>query len=281
MSARDAYNSATEGDWTGTALAAAGAIPIAGYFLRPARSVVKSRTVGSRPPEMYQRPFTADYPNVTVNQGENLTVDIDGRPLGAEFVAGRRVAGEADQQIGAHELSALSKSLFYFEPVPLPAKDLAGAYGKLRLEGGGKNPTAIEYRENLTPRQKEIVLSHEIRHGIDALAGLIDTKGLMDELKPMFDTLLTGQTREGRKLTGPQHIGYSKTDVPRELMAEAIRAYIQNPNYIKWVAPKTAAAIRAAVNANPRLNKTIQFNVAAPLAAGAAATGLMYQEEEP
>jgi hypothetical protein len=32
-------------------------------------------------------------------------------------------------------------------------------------------------------------------------------------------------------------------------MAEAIRAYMADPNYLKTVAPKTAAAIRAAVNA--------------------------------
>jgi hypothetical protein len=43
-------------------------------------------------------------------------------------------------------------------------------------------------------------------------------------------------------------------------MAEAIRAYIQDPNYLKTVAPKTAAAIRKAVNGNPRLSKAIQFN---------------------
>jgi hypothetical protein len=44
-------------------------------------------------------------------------------------------------------------------------------------------------------------------------------------------------------------------------MAEAIRAYLENPNYLKTVAPKTAAKIRAAVNANPSVNKIIHFNM--------------------
>lgn len=42
-----------------------------------------------------------------------------------------------------------------------------------------------------------------------------------------------------------------------------------DPNYIKTVAPKTAARIREFVNSNPRLNKVIQFNgVAVPVGAG-------------
>jgi hypothetical protein len=38
-------------------------------------------------------------------------------------------------------------------------------------------------------------------------------------------------------------------------------------NYLKGSAPKTAAAVRAAVNPNPTLSKIIQFNVV-PIAAG-------------
>lgn len=61
-------------------------------------------------------------------------------------------------------------------------------------------------------------------------------------------------------------------DVKRELMAEAIHAYRVDPNYVKTIAPKTAAAIRAAVNPNPLLNPHIQFNSLAP-AAGAGLLG--------
>lgn len=43
-------------------------------------------------------------------------------------------------------------------------------------------------------------------------------------------------------------------------MAEAIRAYLVDPNYIKTVAPDLAAAIRDAVNSDPTLAPVIQFN---------------------
>ena len=52
--------------------------------------------------------------------------------------------------------------------------------------------------------------------------------------------------------------------MPRELIAQAIRAYMVDPNYLKTVAPKTAEAIRRSVNENPRIAKTIQFNVQTP-----------------
>ena len=101
---------------------------------------------------------------------------------------------------------------------------------------------------------------------IDDLAGKIPTAGLSNELRPLHNTLNTGQER-GRNLTGPQHFGYGDDDIPREYIAEAIRAYMADPNYTKTVAPKTAARIREFVNSHPRLNKVIQFNsVAVPAA---------------
>jgi len=96
-------------------------------------------------------------------------------------------------------------------------------------------------------------------HAFDELAGQIPIAGLNSELRQLYNTLNTGQERTTR-LTGPQHRGYGDRDVPRELMAEAIRAYLVNPNYIKTVAPKTAARIRQYVNNNPRINQAIQFN---------------------
>jgi hypothetical protein len=59
---------------------------------------------------------------------------------------------------------------------------------------------------------------------------------------------------------GPEQRGCFDVDAQAELMAEAIRAYLQNPNYLKTVVPNVAARIRGAVNANPDLNRIIQFN---------------------
>lgn len=102
-------------------------------------------------------------------------------------------------------------------------------------------------------------MSLDPSHLIDELAGRIPTTGLNTELRQVYNTLNTGQERT-RHLTGPQHFGYRGDDLSRELMVEAIRAYMADPNYLKTVAPRTAAAIREAVNSHPTLSKIIQFN---------------------
>jgi len=71
--------------------------------------------------------------------------------------------------------------------------------------------------------------------------------------------LNTGTWFKRGKGASPEGAKYKRKEVGRESMAEAIRAYQIDPNYIKTVAPKTAARIREHVNANPRLNKVIHF----------------------
>jgi hypothetical protein len=86
------------------------------------------------------------------------------------------------------------------------------------------------------------VISHTGRQRETALRGSV--AGTLDpELRDQFDN---------RR--------YEGNGVLREYVAEAIRAYLVNPNYLKTVAPKTAAAIRAAVNGHPRLSRILQFN---------------------
>jgi len=111
-------------------------------------------------------------------------------------------------------------------------------------------------------------------HMVDELSGQIPIQGLNTELRSIYNTLNTGQERT-RHMTGPQHVGYRGASVDRELMAEAVRAYMANPNYLKTVAPKTAARIRAFVNSNPRLKNIIQFN---SLIGAALITGKMARE---
>lgn len=69
-------------------------------------------------------------------------------------------------------------------------------------------------------------------------------------------------------------MGYRGEDVPRERMAEAIRQYMTAPDTMKQRFPKTAAAIRTAVNANPRLMDLIQFNSLAGLGLAGASYGM-------
>jgi hypothetical protein len=74
------------------------------------------------------------------------------------------------------------------------------------------------------------------------------------EPDPSFSPSLRGFSRADQ--------GYSAKNAPPELMAEAIRAYMTD---LKTVAPKTAAAIRDAINSHHWLSKIIQFNRVAGL----------------
>lgn len=142
---------------------------------------------------------------------------------------------------------------------------VAGLYQRQAGQDGIK--TSIKFRDNLSPGQAARVISHESAHAIDETAGQIDTRGLSQELKQVFHDLATGVQGRQKFRTEPQHLGYSSEEVPRELMAEAIRGYLTDPNYLKSVAPKTAQRIRDFVNTNPRLSKIIQFNTLAGTAA--------------
>jgi hypothetical protein len=102
----------------------------------------------------------------------------------------------------------------------------------------------------------------------------ISQDNINEELRYVYNDCNNGKLNEARRLDpsvrphddpeyqgfGPEQKACYGADARAELMAEAIRAYMQNPNYLKTVAPNVAARIRAAVNTNPNLNQIIQFN---------------------
>jgi hypothetical protein len=217
----------------------------------PIRSVLdvgaasgEPRTLDSRsarlynPPAKPPRPFEADYPGGgTADEAGRLQFDIDGRPLIGAHISGRRLVRGADEAILPSQLAAVSEGSIgsipqASEAAALP-RDTVGTYHETPGPDGPER--SINYLRTLNPPTAEKVIAHELGHGLDETAGQIPT-------------------------SGPQHTGYKGDDVRRELMAEAIRAYMINPNYIKTVAPQTAARIREHVNSNPRLNRTIRFN---------------------
>ncbi|MFM9940588.1 MAG: hypothetical protein ACKVP7_13985 [Hyphomicrobiaceae bacterium] len=65
---------------------------------------------------------------------------------------------------------------------------------------------------------------------MDEMAGQIPTQGLSRELAQVYSDLATGMQGRTRHLTSPKHLGYKPDEVPREHMAEAIRAYMTDPN---------------------------------------------------
>ena len=239
------------------------------------------------PPVIPPRPFEADYPNgaPTDEQG-NLASDIEGRPLTAPYIAGRRVAGGPDQAVAGPDLDAITKAATGREPLVRPAREMGQDFGRTVLSKGTRTPEQIQLSSSLSPGQLGLVQAHEVGHVTDEIAGQIDTSGLTAELKANYNILnnpnrLRGdpsQPANWGPATRPQDLGYKGDEVPREYMAEAIRAYLANPNYLKTVAPKTAAAIRAAVNGNPQLSKIIQFN---GIAASSALSGNAPGDQSP
>ncbi|MGH2343544.1 hypothetical protein ACRC7T_18960, partial [Segnochrobactraceae bacterium EtOH-i3] len=220
------------------------------------------------PPVKLQRPIEADYPaGVPADDAGRITHDPEGRPLGARFVAGRNLVGEGEKVISPEELDAIATEAVGRGPSAVPRREIDGYSGKVPLDRRSGKPSAVLIANDLPAEKADRVLGHEVGHVIDEVAGQISTKGLNTELRQVYNTLNTGQERT-RNLTGPEQAGYSGADVPRELMVEAVRAYLADPNYLKTMAPKTAAAIRKAVNTNPALMRIIQFNSAAGMAVG-------------
>jgi len=215
------------------------------------------------PPAKTPRPFEADYPRGAPADAEGrLIQDIEGRPLTARHVVGRQVYGGTDVALPQAELPAVAEGsagavITDVAPRTL-GKDL-GRVVKTTDRRSGNSEYEIWVRRGLSARDVPLVTAHEVSHLIDDLAGKIPTDGLSRELYQVYNTLNTGKERT-RNLTRPRDIGYSESEEPGELMAEAVRAYMWDPNYLKTVAPKTAARIREFVNANPQLSKVIQFN---------------------
>ena len=232
------------------------------------------------PPVMPQRPFEADYLlGAGTNQSEKLRADIEGRRLIADYIAGRRTAGGVDQALSPAEIDAVATKLLGAPPKELPVRDMGGNFG-FQIVDRAQDRRGIGVLKTHPPELKSRIKAHEVGHLVDDLGGAtigydefgplraIGQQGLGDELRNVYHTLKTGKEAKS-PFFGPEQRGYEGADVASELMAEAIRAYLTNPNYLKTVAPKTAAAIRMHVNVNPTLARTLQFNTLA----GAGLTG--------
>lgn len=230
-------------------------------------------SAGYNPLPVKERPFDADYPRASRSDGDGrLSESIEGDPLVAEFVAGRRRVGQGDEGLSPDETFSAVERLVS-ETRPGTRAELKGGLGAYRV-----SPSRIVYDETLEPALQSRVVAHEFGHALDEMAGQIDTKGLSKELGVVYSDLATGQQGRTRHLTGPKHFGYSPEEEPRELMAEAIRAYMANPNYLKTTAPKTAEAIRRAINRHPKISKVVQFNVGGGDIAAAIAAALQPKE---
>jgi len=244
------------------------------------------------PPVRPARDFSADYP-VTEGYADasgKLTKDTQGRALGARWVVGRNVVGGDDQAFPTAGLNPLAEATTGGRIEAGPASALprgsVGAYSR-GYDPSGNQVRDIRVLHTLPADAAAKVSAHEIGHMIDDLAGevvgfdsagpirAIDQAGIKAELRGNYHRLNDPGWRrlqEGVKpklQTSPESMGYAKgAPSDRELMAEAIRAYMADPNYAKTDMPKTAARIQDYVNTNPFLSKIIQFNSLAPIGAG-------------
>ena len=250
------------------------------------------------------RPFEADYPlgrwpdGSPTDASGRLTHDIEGRPLNPDAaIAGRRLAGGADEALTPEELNAKAAAITGALPLGVAPSALGrGAVGKFVRSHDpetGEAAYQILFGKNLSIPQRDSVVGHEVGHVVDHFTGGIPQDKIKKELGVVYNELNNGNLQNAVRINGgdidkalaarannrgmkPAAFGYTTKEAPAELTAEAIRAYMTDPNAMKTMAPKAAAAIREAVNTNPTLSPHIQFNSLAGaglLGAGALAAG--------
>jgi hypothetical protein len=295
MAVGDMKSALDRGDLSAAAINSVGLLPLA----RPARmaataardaDLLASRSASLyNPPVKPPRPFAQDYPHGAVSDTTGkLQADIEGRPLGSRFVVGRRMLGGEDVALSPSQSDALTKAFTGRGPVATPGSEIQGDLGRTSFDPRTRRLT-VRLADDMTPDTAALVHAHENAHLVDRLVGPVETTAEAEgELRNLYNTLNNpepayrkleawrGPTRPlPENVVSPETRGYYPAHVDRELWAEAIRAYMADPNYIKTVAPKTAARIREFVNNNPRLNKIIQFNgiAAAPVGVASSAGG--------
>jgi hypothetical protein len=215
-----------------------------------------------RPP----RDFSLDYPKKSlfddagnlrkdvVDDTGNLLKDIEARKLTAKRIAGRRRINEPDQALSSDDVYSILGKDLNAVIYPVGSNELVrGGIGQVEMY----KPPHVKFWNELPGDQVDTVMGHELGHILEEIGGRIRTDGLEDELNLLYSELNTG--RSGPPLYLPEHRGYPDYMVPREKAAEALRAYVSDPNMMKTVAPKTAAMLRK-YNSHPWFAKYLQLN---------------------
>jgi hypothetical protein len=137
------------------------------------------------PPRIWQRPFLFDYRKVPKTDDiGRLLEDVEGRPLGAKYVAGRRFIGQADQALSAADirdaLSQLDIRLLPKKKIPGQPADVVGQYVGYQV---GKKPVGEIYvKSALTPKDQDLTIAHEFGHGLDHFTRTVSEKLTPDEI---------------------------------------------------------------------------------------------------
>jgi hypothetical protein len=219
------------------------------------------------------RPIEADYPKgVPADDTGTLRESIEGTPLTAPFIAGRRSATGLDQALQPEDVVTVGEGLIGRRTEAVPSRALPrGALGAYITRPGIDGPERyIQVHDRLEGVHRDNVIAHEVGHAIDDIAQGRTGIPLTGSVR-QFNALYHVQNDSGAwtsvadpayRQTRPEHLGYRRDDARAEKVAEGIRLYMQNPATMKEHFPNAARRIREHVNANPRLNRTIQFNEA-------------------
>lgn len=231
----------------------------------PAQMIAESKDIQMyNPPRKRPRPFSEDYGTAVGTDAQGrLVSDIEGRPLRAEFVAGRRFYGKRDHPLSPDDIkSAIEKLDIRFAEMPSKAfrQTVGGIFAPSETMAGPTGDIFINKRFSSSDR--ELVTAHEFSHAIDHFARRLSQRlrpSEIYELRSVYGTMRSGMEDDSLRVQ-PEDFGYRDSHINSELLAEGLRAYMADPNYFKMMAPKTAARIRAAVNESPYLKDVIQFN---------------------
>jgi hypothetical protein len=180
-----------------------------------AESLASKSPMMYNPPVKSPRPFELDYPSgAPADAAGRLTADIEGRPLGARFVVGRRVVGGDDQALAPAEFNALAEATTGRAAQTVPARQTD--FGRTLLSVGSGRPIGIEVRAGMQPDEAAMVYAHELGHAIDQTAGQIPTKGLSNELKGIYNTLNNPNRNAIAGLAAMNGIDPGSLPIPRQ-----------------------------------------------------------------
>lgn len=255
---------------------------------RPSSAIrARENEAGYPPPPLAPRPFADDYPRSPHRvAGRPLVADIEGRPLVAKHVAGRRTVGGPDEGLSPEAVADVGRALGEVRFVPrseLPDRAIGQFLGKKWPDSFMRQPIReFSVAEDLPPMQKAITLAHEVGHGVSFGTLFPFRLGGQNEARKVYHELRTGKPAPptGSHLD-PELYGYHPRYVNEELRAELLRAYMMDPNYLKRTAPDAARSIRDAVNSRPGLKDIIQFNAVPPMVVAAPSAAALLDQAYP
>lgn len=243
------------------------------------RRTFTTADIGHDLPKQRQMPIETYYGGrmpETDHRGR-LTHTPEGDPLVAPLIVGRIDAGR-DRTLSPRQMDNVINSFTRKrweradESNDYLEEDLGVTYGDPRK----KFPTQVLINRHLRGRQAESIKAHEFGHVVRKVTqpeprGLVyppipDKYG--NDAARAYHHLNTGKAhRENQKLYGPVDRDPDEKYPVEEIFAEAMRAYLTDPNAFKTLYPAMGEFVRKVVNRNPDLRKVIQFNSAAGAAA--------------